>query len=234
MTMPEETVQQLAELAGVVLAQEDLHSTLVEICRIAVRAVPGADGASITTMNEGRPQAIGSDEWSAGFDELQYAEHEGPCFDSFRTGTIYRIRNLAEEARWPSWVPRARERGAASTVSLPMAAEANPVGALNLYSRSVDAFPAEAVSVAEIIAGHAGLASQVAAAFFRHRDLAVQLSEAIESRATIEQAKGILMAGRRCTPDEAFQILVSLSQSSNRKLREVARALVAEAAGPAR
>jgi AmiR/NasT family two-component response regulator len=58
------------------------------------------------------------------------------------------------------------------------------------------------------------------------RTLAEQLQTAMESRAVIEQAKGVLMGQRRCTADEAFEILVKLSQQSNRKLREVAQALV--------
>jgi AmiR/NasT family two-component response regulator len=53
----------------------------------------------------------------------------------------------------------------------------------------------------------------------------------MESRAVIEQAKGIIMGERRCGPDEAFQILTKLSQDTNRKLRDVAAALVASAHG---
>jgi len=53
-----------------------------------------------------------------------------------------------------------------------------------------------------------------------------QLRYALTSRATIEQAKGIVMSERHCTPDEAFDILVRLSQNSNVPLRDVARALV--------
>jgi len=89
------------------------------------------------------------------------------------------------------------------------------------------------VSIAEIVAAHAGMASQVAAALFGHRDLAQQLREAMQSRAVIEQAKGIVMAQQRCTVDEAFERLTKVSQNSNRKLRDVARALVEEASKPA-
>ena len=49
-----------------------------------------------------------------------------------------------------------------------------------------------------------------------------QLQEAMSSRAVIEQAKGIIMAERRCDPDEAFSVLVRASQDSNRKVRDVA------------
>jgi AmiR/NasT family two-component response regulator len=51
----------------------------------------------------------------------------------------------------------------------------------------------------------------------------------MENRAVIEQAKGIIMGQRRCTPDQAFAVLTKLSQDSNRKLRDVASALVENA-----
>lgn len=56
-----------------------------------------------------------------------------------------------------------------------------------------------------------------------------QLREAMASRATIEQAKGLVMADRGCTPDEAFKVLVKLSNDTNVRVAEVARALVYKA-----
>jgi AmiR/NasT family two-component response regulator len=52
------------------------------------------------------------------------------------------------------------------------------------------------------------------------------MTEAMASRAVIEQAKGVLMGGRRCDADEAFGILVKLSQQSHRKLRDVAQTII--------
>ena len=229
MRLPDESVSELLTLTGLVLTQGDLGETLGELCRVATRAVPGAEGASVTTFSEGRPSAIASDDWAKGFDELQYTEHEGPCLDAYRTGNAFRVRDLDAESRWPSYCPKAVEQGARSMVSIPLAAEGSNVGALNLYAPKPDAFDADIMSVAEIVAAHVGLAIQVAAAMFGHRDLHEQLSEAIKSRAVIEQAKGILMADRRCSADKAFEVLTKLSQNSNRKLRDVAAAIVANA-----
>jgi AmiR/NasT family two-component response regulator len=52
------------------------------------------------------------------------------------------------------------------------------------------------------------------------------MQTAMQSRAVIEQAKGILMAQRCCGPEEAFDLLVRLSQESRNKLRDVAQGLV--------
>ena len=138
---------------------------------------------------------------------------------------------FTEDTRWPFYGGRAVETGARSMVSLPMSSEGRVVGALNVYSRQPDGFTVEEVALAELLAAQAGIGMQVAASFFQHRDLAAQMQQALASRARIEQAKGILMGARGCTEDEAFALLVELSQTSNRKLRDVAEALVDSARG---
>lgn len=57
------------------------------------------------------------------------------------------------------------------------------------------------------------------------------LRKALTSRATIDQAKGIIMAERRCTPEAAFDLLRRLSQDTNVRVAEVAAALVYQAQG---
>jgi hypothetical protein len=52
------------------------------------------------------------------------------------------------------------------------------------------------------------------------------LRTAMQTRAVIEQAKGMLMAERKIDADEAFALLVNLSQTTHRKLVQVATVLV--------
>lgn len=63
----------------------------------------------------------------------------------------------------------------------------------------------------------------------RQASMIGNLHQALESRDLIGQAKGLLMAANRCGPDEAFTLLVSRSQRENRKLVDVATAVIAEA-----
>ncbi|MBT2526482.1 ANTAR domain-containing protein [Streptomyces sp. ISL-99] len=58
-----------------------------------------------------------------------------------------------------------------------------------------------------------------------------QLRQALSSRTVIGQAQGMLMAFGACSADEAWHVLVEVSQRTNIKLREVATALVAAARG---
>lgn len=228
MDLPDETLTELLALAGVALVHEDVNDALQEICRIASRAVPVADGASLTTFSaEGPEAAAASSDWSEQLDEMQYDEHEGPCLDAGRTGVLFRVRDIGDEPRWPSYMPRAFELGARSMVSIPMTVEAKTIGALNVYSRQVDAFAPEDVALAEVIGGHASLATQVATALKSRQDLALQLREAMASRATIEQAKGMLMGSdATLDPDGAFEVLRAASRRENVKLRDIARRIV--------
>ena len=63
-------------------------------------------------------------------------------------------------------------------------------------------------------------------------DEVVNLKQALVSRATIDQAKGILMATHNCTAEQAFDILRQLSNDTNVRLAEVASALVYETVSP--
>ncbi|GAB6983804.1 ANTAR domain-containing protein [Nocardioides pyridinolyticus] len=57
------------------------------------------------------------------------------------------------------------------------------------------------------------------------------MERALASRATIDQAKGIVMADRALDAEAAWQHLVELSSTSNRKVRDIAAEIVDGAAG---
>lgn len=231
-TLSHDTALELAKLAGVALTEPDLDTALVAITRVAASVVEPCDGCSLTMRDRGVPAApVADGDWSSEFDRLQLVEQEGPCLDCMREGSVMRSRDLAGDGRFPNYGPKAAERGARSTMSLPLVADGRTVGALNLYSRRTDAFDSEMIAVGELLAAHASLAISAATAYYSSRDLADQMRQALESRAVIEQAKGVLLAQQGGKPDEAFQTLVELSQRSNRKLRDVAQAIVDGAAG---
>lgn len=53
------------------------------------------------------------------------------------------------------------------------------------------------------------------------------LLAAMEHRAVIEQAKGVIMNTMHCSADAAFAVLVAQSQAQNRKVREIAAEIAA-------
>ncbi|GAA3369787.1 hypothetical protein GCM10017744_090910 [Streptomyces antimycoticus] len=59
------------------------------------------------------------------------------------------------------------------------------------------------------------------------RSRSEQLGQALESRAVIDQARGMVMVLAPCSSNRAWDLLVDVSQHCNIKLRDVAAALVA-------
>ena len=57
------------------------------------------------------------------------------------------------------------------------------------------------------------------------------LQNALASRAVIDQALGIIMGQNRCTADEAFDLLRTISQNRNIKLRDIAAELITAVTG---
>jgi transcriptional regulator with GAF, ATPase, and Fis domain len=136
---------------------------------------------------------------------------------------------MAIEYRWPQWSRRAYEAGAHSSLAIGLPLQEGVSGALNIYGAHAHAFDPEAIALAQTFARYAAVALGNAHLYDSTATLAEHMRTAMTSRAVIEQAKGIIMGQQRCDADQAFAILTKVSQDSNRKLRDVAAALVARA-----
>ncbi len=90
-----------------------------------------------------------------------------------------------------------------------------------------DAFDQRAIEKGEAFAAYAAIAVGNADTFVSRAEKAENLRAAMASRATIEQAKGILMAQGGLSPDDAFALLVRATQRENRTLRDLAADVVA-------
>lgn len=162
-------------------------------------------------------------------DQTQYRLGNGPCLACAEAGQVVIIRDPSQDDRWPSFAPAAVERGVRSTLSVPLPVHRQVIGALNVYATSPETFDDDIVGLTERFAEYAAVAIANTRLLLSAAELAQQMHTAMASRAAIEQAKGILMSQRRIDPDEAFHLLVRMSQRSNRKLRDVARAVVEHA-----
>ncbi|MGY1718269.1 ANTAR domain-containing protein [Blastococcus sp. SYSU DS0552] len=218
----------LRELARVTLGGRELTEVLTEITTIAARAVPGADAVSTTLVRGDKAFTAGyRGEMALAADELQYAEDSGPCLDAGRGGVVLRIDDVRTEERWPAYVARVRATPVRSSLSVPLPYQGSSIGALNAYSTRPAAFAhpgslAAALGVAESIA----VAVANADAHAQMTEQARNMRIAMESRAVIEQAKGVLMAQQGIDADRAFEVLRQASQRYNRKLRDIAAGIV--------
>ena len=208
------------------VGEATLRDTLQQVSNLAC-SVTGADMVGLTMLVEGRPRtAVFTDETAPEIDSAQYETGIGPCLDAFRHQQVYRIDDMDKDQQWPPFSEAAAARGLQSSMSIPLSARHEGLGALNFYSRSPAAFSDHDVEVALQFATHAAIVLANSQAYWDAHQLSQDMAEAMKSRATIEQAKGIIMGTQRCTAEDAFQILVRASQRENRKLREIAHAIV--------
>jgi GAF domain-containing protein len=215
---------QFAAVARALASEETVDATLRRVVEIARVIVPGCHHAGVTVLRRGRPETpAATDEVSGAVDRVQYETGEGPCLSAILEQPTYRTGDLAAETRWPTFSGPAVERtGVRSVLAYRLFTEADTLGALNLYSRERDAFDAEAEAIGMILVAHAALAFARA----REREQISGLEQALASNRSIGMAMGILMAIRRIGQDEAFDLLRSVSQRTNRKLREIADEVV--------
>jgi GAF domain-containing protein len=221
-----------AELGRIPLADNDLTGVLGKVAHLAVAAIAGADAVAVTLVLGGvASTAAHTGAVALALDERQYDAGYGPCLDAARDQTVYLVRDNQVEKRWPAFRSAAADHGVRSTLSVGIPVRDTVTGALNIYGFAADAFDDDAVAMARTFAGYAAVALANAHLYETTSALAEQMAEAMASRAVIEQAKGVLIAQQQVTPEEAFAILSRASQTANRKLRDIAQAIVDGAAG---
>ncbi len=205
---------------------DDLNVMLTRIAMIACETVPGCDLASITILRRGEPRTpVFTDKAAQNLDETQYRLGDGPCLAAIRHRGVEQVETTSDP-RWPAFAAAAADAGVLRCLSVPLADDQAVLGALNLYSKKAAGYDEAAQETACLFADQLGVAAANAMAYAEAHELSQQLQQAMESRAVIEQAKGILMQAQHCDPDQAFQILVRASQNQNRKLRAIATEIV--------
>ena len=225
-------VAAFSHLQSLTLTTARVDEFLSELAAVAPQLGGPAISCSVTMRGEHQPYTVtSSDELAVQVDEVQYAEHEGPCLQALHDGAEVYVEDMRAETRWHDYVARAVEAGVRSSLSLPLTVGGETIGALNLYSRVANAFDERLRQNLGIFAAQAAAALTMVLRQARQDQIAAQLEQALASRTTIDQAIGILMAQQRCTADEAFALLRAHSQRNNRKIRDIAADMIERVAG---
>jgi len=227
-----ESLIALSTLSAVRLSLEDL---LTQVAKFAVQAIPGADGAGLTLIENGRSDTVvTSAEFVRDVDDIQYSINEGPCITAAATAEPVRSGSLGADRRWPRFGPRVGRMGVHSVLSLPLLTDDAVVGAMNVYAHPKEAFDERAERVGQLFAVPAAIAVQNAQILAQTQRLTENLQRAMTNRAVIDQAIGIIISRTGMTPDEAFDRLRTRSQNEHIKVSAVAAGIVDAAARRAR
>ncbi len=232
MTTPQamRSTDAFAELGRIKFGETDLTTALATVAELARKTIPGADDVSVTLVGAGEAHtAAFTGEGAMTVDEWQYQQGHGPGLAAAAANITVTVPDMAGESRWPDWANRAIDAGVHTSISVGLPLHESVSGAFNVYATTPHAFDEDAVILAETFAGYAAVAMANAHLYDSATTVAYHTQAALDSRAAIEQAKGIIMAERHCSADEAFAVLAKVSEYSNRTLAEVAATLVADA-----
>jgi transcriptional regulator with GAF, ATPase, and Fis domain len=216
-----------ASLSKLVYAHRPLADTLETMAVLATKALSESPEVSLTLLDRERGRtAATSGPVALELDERQYETGIGPCLDAARYGQTVRLTVDGPDQPYDELRHAAQRRGVTHTMSIGLTTGDQVMGAMNIYSFAGRALSEDSERMAKTFASCIGI---VLANAEQYRDAAARaahLETALQTRAPIEQAKGILMDRHRCTSEEAFKMLARRSQAENVKLRLVAQNLV--------
>ena len=192
-----------------------IDAALQMVTVLAAATVDGADGVSVTLARGGHMvTAASSNDTVLRMDQHQYRTGEGPCLAAASQGHWFHVESLAEEQRWPDFVPLAIDEGIASVLSTPLLVAERPLGALNIYSTSDHAFGLEQQELAALFATQAATILTDAGVDLDNADFATRISKALLAREVIAHAQGVLMARHRVDRGEAAAKLHRAARSA--------------------
>lgn len=223
----------LHELGALRFGEMNVQDAMAQIVR-ATHAIFDVDAAGLMLADEDQQlrNVSVSDERFARLEDLQIRLGEGPCLSAYNDKELVCAEDLSTEQRWPVFSRAAVASGVHAVLASPLPFNQEPVGVVAVVSE--DRHPWSPEGELAIMA-FTDLAALLIASMMHGQQqsaLAQQLQGALDSRATIEQAKGVLIAQRSITAREAYEQLRGQARAERRKLAAVSADVVARASHP--
>lgn len=203
---------------------------LQRLCAVATRAL-GVSGAGVSLMAEDgvRGLATASDPATERLEEVQFVLGEGPCIDAFEARRPVLVPDLTDGAvnRWPVYTPAVHDSGVRAVFAFPLQVGASRLGVLDLFRTRPGPLTGEELARALVFADVAVgtlLDGQERAGLGATAD---GLVEAMDGRAELFQAQGMVMVQLGIPLAEAMARLRAYAYAESRPLADVARDVVA-------
>jgi len=228
--MPREATlaRTFVELADTLVADFDvvvLLTLLTDRC-VALLDV-GAAGLMLVAPEGDLRVMASSSEAMRVLELFELQSQEGPCLDCFRTGQPVVNHDLSVvNGRWPRFAPEALSAGFRSVHALPMRLRGAVVGALNLFQVEQGEMRHSDLDTAQALADVATIAILQHRAALEAQIITEQLSNALNSRIAIEQAKGMVAERQGLNMEQAFTALRKHARNHNLRLVDVAKDVI--------
>jgi len=231
--MPREALlaQTLVELADSLVEDFDVVDVLTLLADRCVEVVDVATAGLMLASGDGELRVLASSSEAMRVLELFEAQaDEGPCVDCYRSGQPVVNLTLDEvHSRWPRFAPKAFDAGFRSVHALPMRLRSQTIGALNLFRVDEGRMGVADVNAAQALADVATIAILQHRAARDAQVLNEQLTQALNTRIVIEQAKGVVAERANLDMEQAFVRLRRHARNHSLHLSDVAGAVSTKA-----
>lgn len=202
----------------------ELLQTLVDACQELLAAT---DAGILLADPSGELELIASTSEAADLVEvMQLGAESGPCIECFLTGAQVSVPDIAADERWSLFRQAALENGFAAIEAIPMRLRNTTIGTLNLLRSETGSPPAEDLSAARAFADVATIGILHERTLREKDALSDQLQTALNSRVTIEQAKGVISFTADVSIAEAFTLMRTYARTRGLRLSDVAERVV--------
>ncbi|MGF4041866.1 GAF and ANTAR domain-containing protein [Paenarthrobacter nitroguajacolicus] len=172
---------------------------------------------------------VGSSDDALLLERANRAADDSPGDEALRTGRLVVLCDVCCETRWPQYGQNLQQLGCRSALALPLDLGEGADGVLSLFAPYAGLFDDEVVSEAQDYARRAATVLRAAARIDDAEQLAQDLRSAMEGRAVISLACGIIVGKKGCGQAEAFEMLRNSSNVRNLKVHVIAAEVVAGA-----
>jgi GAF domain-containing protein len=222
----------LAQLHDLLLEATGLDGLLTATAELVVSLTHPRTVCAIRFAGDEASQLVGAScSRAAQAHHLELVHGEGPCGDAFHGGSVLYVEDLTQDDRWPLLGQALLRKGVTCVLAVPLRAEARTVGVLVLYAARAGHLARREVRDVLVLGQAAAAALVVRHLVDEQAQINEQLRQAVATRPLIDQALGIVMAQRRCTASQAFEVLRHASQSVNQPVRDLAAQIVATTTG---
>lgn len=224
------TATTFVEIVETLVGEFDVIEVLTALTSRCVELLDAAAAGILLADPDGYLRVIGASTEAIELLELfQIQNDEGPCLDCFRSGRVVLHSDLDVVTEWPLFGAECTRAGFASVCAVPLRLKSRVIGCLNMFVRAPRGLTDSDVALAQALADVAAIAIIQDQAT---RDSAIReghLQHAFTSRIVIEQAKGIVAQRADVDMDGAFARLRGYARNNNRRLTDVAEAVVSGA-----
>lgn len=224
----EQLVDAFVTIANTLVADYDVIELAQQLVDKSMMLLPIAAAGLLIRDAQGDLQVIASSsEETRLLEVFQLKADAGPCLLAFRSGNQVLVDDLSvDHQRWPRFAERAADYNFRSVSALPLRLRAERLGALNLFGTQVGVLSSTHLAIGQALADVATIGILTQRTLARSELINQQLQIALNTRVTVEQAKGVLAERGNVDMERAFHLLRSYARRHRQGIADVARLVV--------